>query len=216
MTRKIEKKLFIFDLDGTLADAYRAIEKSLNFALEKFAYKPVAFSEVKKKVGGGDRLFIEEFFLPKDVEPALAIYRRDHKETLKAYSRCRPYAKMLLLRLRRRGKKIAIASNRPFAYTDIVLKKTGIKKYIDDTLCADMVKRRKPHPEMLRLLLKRFRLKPKEAVYIGDMAIDLEAARRGRIDALFVSGGSGTKQEARKFKKVKIVSSLKEVLSIYA
>jgi len=35
------KKIFIFDLDGTLVDAYRAIEDSLNYTRKKLGYPKV-------------------------------------------------------------------------------------------------------------------------------------------------------------------------------
>ena len=81
----IKKKLFVFDLDGTLADVYRAIEKSLNFTRKKFGYPKVDFKEIKRKVGRGDKLFIESFFSKKDAPKALGIYRKHHLKSVLKY-----------------------------------------------------------------------------------------------------------------------------------
>jgi phosphoglycolate phosphatase-like HAD superfamily hydrolase len=40
-------KAVIFDLDGTLIDAYQAIEKSLNFTLRSLGYKKVSYDQAR-------------------------------------------------------------------------------------------------------------------------------------------------------------------------
>jgi phosphoglycolate phosphatase-like HAD superfamily hydrolase len=46
-------RLVIFDLDGTPIDAYRAIEKSFNFTMEKLGYPPVDKRIIRRAVGWG-------------------------------------------------------------------------------------------------------------------------------------------------------------------
>lgn len=84
--RRPFKSLFVFDLDGTLVDAYRAIEESLNYTLRELGYYQVSLSKVRKSVGRGDRLFIGRFFDSKDVPKALPIYRQHHKNSLMRFS----------------------------------------------------------------------------------------------------------------------------------
>src|SRR3989338_4604110 len=123
------KKLYIFDLDGTLVDAYTAIEKSMNFTLKKLGLPRIAYNELKTRVGRGDRLFMRSFFPEKDIERALKIYRPHHKKALLKYARLKPYAKKLLYTLKRRKKFLAIASNRPGYLKNKKIKKFGIKKF---------------------------------------------------------------------------------------
>ncbi len=210
------KKLFIFDLDGTLADAYRAIEKSLNFTRKRLGLSGVTYQESKRKVGRGDRVFMETFFPPEKINRALVIYRKHHKQSLKVYSRLRPYAKQALAELKRKEKIIAIASNRPSFFTNLILKTLGISKYFDMVLCADEIKSIKPNPKILNVLVGRFGVLKKEAVFIGDMDIDLETAKSAGIDVVFVKGGSSHASVAGKYKNAKTVSSLKEITALYA
>ena len=208
-----QKKLFIFDLDGTLADAYTAIWKSLNFTLRKLNYPRAGFQKVKINVGRGDRAFMEVFFSNKDVDKALAVYRLHHEKALRRYSRARPYAKRLLGFLRKKEMRIAIASNRPRYFTDVIMKKTGLKKFVDYILCADQINSPKPDPLILRLIMRKFNVKKKETVYAGDMDIDLETASRAGVDAIFVRGGSSRLSDIKKYKNVLIVSSLNWIIS---
>ena len=212
---KHKKKLFIFDLDGTLADVYTAIERSLNFTRNTLGYSNVSYRVIKRSVGRGDRLFMEAFFGSEDIIRALRIFRKHHKESVRRYSRLMPFAKQLLKKLKERKKYVAIASNRPTVFTNRILKVLDIKKYIDYVLCADRAKRIKPCPDMLINIIRRFKVSLEDAVYVGDMAIDLEAARRAKIDSVFVKGGSGVVKEARAYAKARIISSLGEILRIY-
>lgn len=209
------KKLFIFDLDGTLADAYQAIEKSLNFTRKKLGCSKVRYVEVKRKVGHGDRHFIATFFPNKDVDIALAIYRKHHKQSLKVYSKALPYAKKILDILQRNNKIVAIASNRPRYFTDIIIKALGFKKYLNYIICADEINSLKPKPKILNLIIKKAKVAKTEAVYIGDMAIDMETAHRAKIDAIFVKGGSSSIAEVTKYKNKKVIFSLREITKLY-
>lgn len=211
----IKKKLFIFDLDGTLADAYMAIEKSLNFTLQNLGLKKVSFDEAKRKVGKGDKAFMETFFPESVIKKALLIYRAHHKKALKFHSKLRPYAKELLRNLKSKHKITAIASNRPSVYTNLMLKSLGIKRYFDIVLCADEIKSNKPDPKILNVILKKFKVEKSEAVFVGDMDIDLETAKRADIDVVFIKGGSSHLRAVRKYKNKKVINSLKEILRLY-
>jgi len=212
MTRK---KLFIFDLDGTLADAYRAIERSLNFTRSRIGLSKVSYKEAKSKVGRGDRIFMETFFPPEKIKEALRIYRKHHKQSLKVYSKLRPYAKYILLQLKRKGKLTAIASNRPSYFTNLILRTLGIQKYFDMVLCADEIESNKPNPKILNVLIKKLAVKKSETVFVGDMDIDLETARRAAVDVVFVKGGSSHASVAGKYKNAKTISSLKAIPKLF-
>jgi len=215
MKHRIKKQIFIFDLDGTLADAYTAIEKSLNFTRHHLGLSPVAYKQAKKNVGHGDKQFVQAFFSKKQLPLALSIYRNHHKKSLKTYARLNPYAKMLLYLLKRKGKIVAIASNRPHYYANIIIKKTGIRKYLDYVLCADQIQSHKPRPRILKDILKKFRFKKEQAVYAGDMDVDLETAQRAKIDAVFVRGGSSTLKEVKRYRNKKAVNSLRDIITLY-
>jgi phosphoglycolate phosphatase len=211
----IRKKLFIFDLDGTLADAYRAIEKSLNFTLKKLGLPQVSYNEAKQKVGRGDKVFMETFFAQKDIVAALKIYRGHHRHVLAKYSKLRPFAKELLLELKKQGKITAVASNRPSYFTNLILKVLGIKKYFKFVLCADEIKSAKPNPRILNTIIKRSGVGKKDTVFIGDMDIDLETAARAKVDVVFVKGGSSCVSAIKKYRDKQVISSLKQILEIY-
>lgn len=208
------KKLFIFDLDGTVADAYTAIWKSLNFTRGKFGLKPVSYNESKRKVGRGDRLLMEMFF-PKDrMDEALDIYKKHHKKSLVRYSKQKKNAKKVLNILAKKSKLLAIASNRPSYFTKVILKSLDMEKYFDIVACADQVGSIKPDPGILYYVLRKLHVKIRDAVFIGDMGIDMETAKRAVMDAIFITGGSSSVNSVRKYKNKKVIRSLEEILKL--
>ncbi len=211
----IKKRVFIFDLDGTLVDAYRAIWASLNFTREKLGYPKVSLKEAKFNVGRGDKRFIARFFKEKDALRAVDIYRSQHKKDLLEFSKLLPGTKEVLSILKRKGKLLAIASNRPKYYTQIIVQELKIKRYFDIILCADELNSLKPEPRILNAIIKDFKAMKNEAVYIGDMDIDLETAKRAKVDAVFIKNGSSTLAEVKKYKNKKTISRLGELLNLY-
>ena len=211
----VRKKLFIFDLDGTLVDAYRAIERSLNHTLKNFSYPEVAYRAVKRSVGRGDEAFINNFFPLKQRKKALDIYRRHHQESVLRHSRLMVNARGLLSALKKKNKMVAIASNRPQEFTNKIVNKLNIDSYFNWVLCADTVGSLKPDPKIINTIVDRFGVARKHTVYIGDMDIDLETAKRAKVDAVFIKGGSSNPDQVKKYKNKTTVSSLKEVLALY-
>ncbi len=206
------KKLFIFDLDGTLVDAYTAIWESLNYTRKRLGYPPVSFAKSKRNVGKGDRRFMEAFFKSQDIDEALRIYRLHHKKSLRKYARFNPYAKSLLVFLRKNAKKIAIASNRPRFFTNIIISTLKMGRLVDYILCGDEIRSHKPKPKILNMIVKKFGVDKKDAVFVGDMNIDLETARRAKMDAIFIKGGSSSLADIKKYRNKKVIKSLKEMI----
>ena len=208
-------KLVIFDLDGTLVDAYEAIIKSVNLTLKKMGYPQAPALRIRKAVGWGDRLLLGAFIDAKDIGPGLVIYRKHHRIALKKYSRLLTNARDLLRELAEGGFKIAIASNRPTEFTGIILSHLKIRKYFDYVLCADKLPKGKPHPEILLRIMKRLKVKPPEAIYVGDMVIDVQTARNAGVKSIAVCGGSSSLEEIKKARPFKIIKNLaffKEIL----
>lgn len=200
-------KLVIFDLDGTLVDAYEAIVQSVNFTLRGLGYKEASARRIRLAVGWGDRRLLGAFIEEGCLDSALVIYRRHHRGALKKYSKILPGAEELLKYLKKRDFKAAIASNRPTEFTHIILKRLGLTKYFDYVLCADKLPEGKPNPEILLRIMAKLKINPRQVVYVGDMVIDIQTARNAGVIAIAVGGGSSPLAQIRKAGPFKIIKS---------
>lgn len=206
-----EYKLIIFDLDGTLVDAYKAITSSFNFTMKQLGSPKKDALTIRRAVGWGDENLLKPFVKRSDLKKAIRIYRAHHKKSLLKESEVFPGVKNLLKSLRNKGMKLAIATNRPTKFTHILLKKLDLKKYLDYVLCADKLKNIKPHPEILIKIIRKLKSKRREALYIGDMSIDIKAGNRAEIDTIAVLSGSHTKADLKKENPMKIFANVLEL-----
>jgi len=204
-------KLAIFDLDGTLVDAYKAVQISFNVALEALGYPSLDLQMIRKNVGWGERILISRFVKEEDIDEVIFLYQQHHEDALKLGVQVLPYAKELLTFLKKSGITLAIASNRSERFTRIILEHKQLLPYFDYLLCGDKVKNPKPAPDMLNKICDKFHCTSQEAVYIGDMVVDVQAGRRASIKTIAVTTGSSTSEEILAENPFACVASLDDV-----
>lgn len=209
-----EIKLIIFDLDGTLVDAYGPISQSFNYAMHKLGYPRKKCSVIRRAVGWGDANLLKPFVRASDLKTAVSLYRRHHQKSLLAGSCLLPGAKKTLEALKKKGYLLAVASNRPTKFSRILIRHLGLDGYFDYVLCADKLKFAKPHPQILNKIRRKFSLGPGEALYVGDMSIDAQAGRRAGLRTVIVSGGSSTKSQIRKERPWRIIPGVGGLLKL--
>jgi len=207
-------KLIIFDLDGTLVDAYPAIMRSFNYTMRRLGYPLQSALVIRQAVGWGDENLLKSFIKIKDLKRALSVYRNHHKTALLKGARLFPGVVKLLVGLKNKGYYLAIASNRPSRFSGILIRHLGLTGYFDYVLCADKLRHIKPHPEILEKIMQRFKAKPTETLYIGDMTIDAQAGRCARVKTIIVTTGSSTKLQIRKEKPYRILKRIGELVKI--
>jgi phosphoglycolate phosphatase len=205
-------KLIIFDLDGTLINAYPAIYRSFNHTMRIVGVQVQKESVIRRAVGWGDKNLIKPFVRKKDLEDALYLYRSHHADSLIKYSKLFPQVGAMLGRLKRSGYKLAVASNRPTRFSVILLRHLDIKKYFDFVLCGDKLKHIKPHPEVLQRIMRRLKKTPQQTLFVGDMYIDCQAGRRAKVKTIMVTTGSSSKKELEEEKPWRIVPRVVDVL----
>ena len=207
-------KLVIFDIDGTLVDAYSAIEKSVNYVMKKMGYPLRDYLTIRRAVGGGDKNLLEQFVNIKDLKKALFLYRRDQKIALLKYSTLMPNARSVLRYLKDKNYKLAIASNRPTRFAKILIQHLNIAQYFDYTLCADKLRFGKPHAEILLKIIQRLRVKITQSLYVGDMSIDAQAGKRAGVKTIIVATGSSTISEIKKANPQRVIRNLSSLISL--
>jgi len=94
------------------------------------------------------------------------------------------------------------------------LREFGLTQTFAAHVCGGDTKRRKPHPEPLRLALRQLRLKPESCVYVGDAPEDLEMAERASVRSIAVLGPFPTEERLRAARPEHLLKSLRELPSL--
>jgi phosphoglycolate phosphatase len=180
----------LFDFDGTLADSYPAITASVNHVRARHGLPPLPEVEVRRHVGRGPEHLITHTVPGADVEEAVGCYRAHHPSVMHAGTRLLPGAAEMLAALRSRGLRLALCSNKPRRFTDALLAGLGIARLFDAVLGPEDVPRPKPAPDMLTAALTRLKVAAAEALYVGDMVVDIQTAREAGVRVWVVPTGS--------------------------
>lgn len=180
----------IFDLDGTLVDAFSAVADALNAARAAFGHPALPLDEVRRQVGGGlvDLLTrsVGAQAEPRAREVFEARYAARHLEL----TRPLPGVPAVLEDLVRRGATLGVASNKPPEFTLELLQHLGIASLFGAVLGPGPGVPPKPDPTMLRAGCTQLGATPEETLYVGDMPLDLESARRAGLSHLLVASGA--------------------------
>jgi pyrophosphatase PpaX len=91
-----------------------------------------------------------------------------------------------LVALKKQGKKLALVTTSLRHNLDVVMGKHGVEVLFDIIVTSEDVKKHKPDPESINLVLERFGVGRDRAIMLGDSSHDLLAAQNAGIDsALF-------------------------------
>ncbi len=205
------KRLIVFDLDGTLVNAYPAIIRSVNFTLKKLGLPPQRPLVIKRAVGMGDRHLMAHFVGESLADKAISFYRGHHLKALHKGVHFLPGAKNLLLWCKSQGFHLGIVTNRPTVFTKEILKGLEAQSYFAKVLCADKSPQPKPAPDMLLKICKDLKIPRNQTIYVGDMVIDVNCGANAGIRTIAVATGSNSKNELKQASPYKIINSLKQI-----
>lgn len=188
--------LFVFDLDGTLADTRVDIASSVNHALRRRGLPPLEVGEVTRYVGEGARVLMERVLTALgsagDVDAALRDFLSHYSEHCTETTVLYPGVAETLERLRGEGKKLAVLTNKPLAPTRSIARALGIEPFLDRIEGGDSAPRRKPDPSGLLGIRESLRCEPSRTLLVGDSSVDIQTARAAGVAIALVRYGFGT------------------------
>ena len=204
----------LFDFDGTLADSYPAITASVNHMRAAHGLAPLEEAEVRRHVGRGPVYLLEHTVPGSDVEADLRRYRAHHPSVLRPGTRLLPGAAEALATIKRSGRRTGVCSNKPLDFTRELLTYLGIAGNVDVVLGPEDVARPKPAPDMLLAALQRLGVPPAEALYIGDMTVDIATARAAGVSVWVVPTGSDERATLLQAQPDRVLGGLNDLQSI--
>lgn len=190
-------RAIVFDLDGTLVDSYAAIAASLNHARAGWDLPPLEEAVVRAAVGHGLESLIADHCGADRVEAGVARFREHYARVFLDRTTVLSGVPETLHALTERRVALAVASNKPARFTVPILDRLGLARWVGSVHGPDTVGRTKPDPLMIRTCLEDVGVRGEDALYVGDMVLDVESGRRAGVPVVLVPGGSSSTEDLR-------------------
>jgi phosphoglycolate phosphatase len=206
--------LIIFDLDGTLIDAFDPLVQSLNFALQQCGYPAQDPELIKHSVGWGERNLLAKFVREADMDRVQALYRNHHAGTLRAQVKFMPGAENVLKLLQSEGYRLAVATNRPTWSTTIILDTLKVRPLFARVVTGDMIANPKPAPDMIKRVLAELRVAPDAALFVGDMVLDVQTGNSAGVKTVGITTGTVSREELETGQAYRVVDRVAKIWDI--
>jgi 2-phosphoglycolate phosphatase len=208
-------RALLFDFDGTLADSFPAITASTNFVRHHFGLPALPEQTVRRYVGLGLAHLMAELVPVAPREEAIALYRSHHLTIMLHQTHLMPGVEVTLAELARRGYRMAVCSNKRVEFTQQLVTALGLGPYFAAVLGPEDVHNRpKPAPDMLLEALARLQVGRTEAVYVGDMAVDVQTAQAAGIPVWLVLGGACGQESATEAGPDRVLAHFSDLLTL--
>ncbi len=173
-------KAVLFDLDNTLIDFMSMKQRCCEAAAEAMVSAGLKMKkeevlelmfEVYKEKGIEYQNIFQELLQRihgkidyKILSAGIVAYRKAQNGLIKPYPKTVP----TLIELKKRGLKLAIVSDAPALKAWIRLTELGIVDFFDAVVTPDNESERKPSPLPFKKALEKLKIKPEEALMVGD------------------------------------------------
>ena len=181
---------YLFDMDGTLLDTLADLTAAVNHTLEQHGYPRRTIEQVRKGLGNGAVKLMAAMLPQGEETPGFADIMRDYRAWYQAHAcveTC-PYPGVpeMLERLRQRGCKVAIVSNKPHGAACELAERffPGVPTFGERPETP-----RKPAPDMVFHALAALGAGKENAVYVGDSEVDVQTARNAGLPVIGVAWG---------------------------
>ena len=153
----MQKKLFLFDMDGTTNESGPGIKKSVAIALEKQGITEYTEEQLDQFVGPPLRHSFQTLFGMTEEQATQGIqdYRAYYAVSGKFENRMYPGVPELLARMKQAGIFCGIASSKPEHFVTEILEHYHVKQYFDVIAGATMSEQLVEKPDIIRLALQR-------------------------------------------------------------
>lgn len=204
----------VFDMDGVIFDSERLVIECWKVIADKYGVVNVE-SVCRECLGinkeASKRKFIdyygEDFPYDEYKEEMSALY---HERYSDGRLPMKPGIKELLVFLKARGKKTALASSTRKQVVTQELTDAGLIEYFDEIICGDMVARSKPAPDIYLKACECLGVPPEEAYAVEDSYNGIRSASGAGLKPVMVPDLAEPTKEMEELSEV-ILSSLLEV-----
>jgi len=205
-------KAYLFDLDGTLVDSFRAIELSVNHVRQFHNLTPLPMDAVRAAVGRGLQKLMELTIPVGDLDANCSLFTAHHPGVIAVGTDVLPGVRETLAALQGRGARLGVCSNKPLALTTELLSTVGLIQYFSTVFGPERCPRPKPAPDMLLGALAELQVAAAETLYVGDMTIDIETGKAAGVEVWVIPSGTQSRDVLAGASPQRILTDFRELL----
>lgn len=196
MTVPLRYRAVVFDLDGTLVDSYAALTDAVNHARRTHDLDELTTGRIRELVGEGIERLLQKAFERTEV-PASAFeaFVTRYDAVCCSGSRVLADVEDTLEELSSLGVRMAVCTNKPTGFSRKIVDYLGLGRHFQSVVGPDMANARKPDAKHLLFTLETLNCSLDEALFVGDMTVDVQAARNSRMDVAVIPTGSSSRQQ---------------------
>lgn len=190
-------KAVIFDFDGTICDTGEGILKSAKFALDYYNIEAPEYTELTYFIGPPLLVTFQEKFGVDAATADKLVKKYRERYTNKGLLESKMYdgIKELLVKLKKEGIKLGIASSKPQDYVEALLDHNTIKSYFDVICGVSFSADCESKANIISRCLKELETAGNETLMVGDKNYDINGAKANMIDSVGVMWGYGSRVE---------------------
>lgn len=210
----MEKRIVLFDLDGTLTDSKEGIVNCVRYALEAMG-APVPDDDVLQGFVGPP--LVDSFkaccgFSDEEAWQAIRTYRERFGEVGLLENALYDGVPRMLEDLRSAGLRLSIATSKPTVYAKRIVRNFGIDGFFDQVVGSNIDGTRVDKTEVIRFALRCYGDAPAaDTVMVGDRKHDMIGARNCGLDAVGVLYGYGSQEELSPYRPLALAESVADL-----
>ncbi len=216
------KKLIIFDLDGTLIDSVPDIARAVNKMMIELGRASYSVEAIRGWVGNGGKVLVkralagksevDDDFNTPDFQTAFNLFLEKYREQTCKDTFLYPNVRTTLKALAEQSFRMAIVTNKPGQFVAPILKKLDIAQYFEMHIGGDTLPKKKPDAMPLLHVCNQLQVSVKETVMVGDSRNDILAARHADMDSIGLTYGYNYGESISTYQPSVVVSDFGDIL----
>ncbi len=213
-------RAILFDLDGTLLDTLEDLALSVNAVLKRFGHPEHPLDSYRYFVGDGIEMLLrrslpEGAITEKYVGKLVQAVQEEYRNRWMDHTRPYPGIPELLTRLEDKVIPKVILSNKPHEFTVLTVEALLPSWRFAAVVGSKPGLPRKPDPAGALAIAQDLKIHPREFVYLGDTATDMQTAIAAGMYPVGALWGFRPAKELTDSGAKKLVQSPPEVISFF-
>jgi len=219
-----DKKLLLFDLDGTLVDSAPDLALALNHMLESLGRETFSHETIRSWVGNGAQTLVKRGLsgstvIDKEIDPllfsqALDLFLNFYAQNLCVDTVTYPNVVDTLKDLKSKEYRLALVTNKPYDFVQPLLEGLEMSDLFEYCIGGDTLSKRKPDPMPLLHVCEHLDVDVSNCIMVGDSKNDIVAANAANMHSIGVSYGYNYGEHISLYEPDRVVDDFSEIMRL--